>query len=220
MKKIFTLISFILFAISVNAQTPFAITSSHKKKDVVELRSAASTQNPWLNAGLRYNLRGDVSQSFLLNAQALYEPIRGDNFGFPFMSNVGLNNPDSTSKYEGVSLGAFPYYYLLSDSYFRVVAHSGFSYRFVEKADASINEFRFLVGLEAALYPKDGTSPMTFSVAPEVAINNGLSNWGLGITGVIPIANGLGALIEGTVPFDSSVQSVFSLGILASGQLK
>lgn len=224
MKLLFT--SLILCMVSLCtlvAQTPFDMVSSHANEQTSAL-SASSLNNPWVGAKLGYNVSGDVSESFLLSARVMYVPYAGDRFAFPVVGNVGLNNADSTNADNGVSIGVFPYYSLSAEGDFKLLLHGGLNYHILTKADAGeASEFRILAGLEAALYGKDGGPPTTLSIAPEAVINTGPVNdtqWGLDITGVLPVAKGLGLLAEGWVPFQDNGGGGFSIGVIVNSSIK
>lgn len=219
--KNFILITSLLFITHLAlAQSPFTILSSHDAKPAY--LSASSQNNPWVGAKLVYNVAGDVSESFLLSARVLYVAASGDSWAFPIVGNVGLNNADSLSADDGVSIGVFPYYRLAGNSTLQLLLHGGLNYHILNLDEiGSANELRMLAGLEAALYPKDGGSPATLSVAPEYVINSTLGNqWGLNLTGVLPVANGLGLLLEGTVPFDNAGLSTgLKIGVIVNGDI-
>lgn len=219
--KLFTFIILMLSFITMNAQTPFTIQSSHGNS-INASRSVASIANPWVGGQVVYNIKGNVEQTFTLSGLAMYVPYSGDKYSIPFMTNIGLNNPDSTAKQSGVTFGTYPYYSLVFDSKFQLLVHGGLAYHFKDNSPGDENEFRTLVGLELALYNNDGT-PFTLSIAPEFYFGTGeigKQNNGLSITAVIPIANGLGAVFDGTVPFGDSIYKGFNIGIIANGQIK
>lgn len=213
----------ILFScFTLTAQTPFTVLSSHGESPAA--LSASSQVNPWVGAKLVYNVSGDVSESFLLSGRVLYVAAAGERYAFPIVGNVGLNNADSLSVDNGVSIGVFPYYILNTGFPFKLLLHGGLNYRTLVLNDASLNEFRVMAGLEAALYPRESNgSPTTLSVAPEYVINtiDAINNsWGLNITGVLPIANGLGLMLEGTVPLNNeSTRTGFKIGVIVNADI-
>lgn len=224
MKNVIFTLFLSLVTLAATAQTTFARKASHTAYVETSEFSANSLNNPWLNAGLAYNVAGDVSQSFLLNAGAFLTLAEGNRYEVPFVANVGLNNADSLNADNGVSLGLFPWYKLSENGDLILLLHGGLNYHILNKAQVnSFNEFRIMGGLEAALYGKDGGSPTTLSVAPEYVISTGpvADNWlNLNITGVVPIANGLGLLLEGAIPLDSKVrQNTLSIGVIVNGPL-
>jgi uncharacterized membrane protein len=222
MKKITFILMSMMFVSALFAQTPYTILSS-KAHSPASL-SAASQNNPWVGAKLAYNVSGDVSESFLLSARLLYVAVAGDNYAFPIVGNVGFNNADSVSADDGISLGIFPYYSLTSTGRLHLILHGGLNYHIPDRANIQSNEFRVMAGLEAAIFPEDQiSSPITLSVAPEYVINTGLASgnyWGLNLTGVIPIANGLGALLEGSIPLDNgAVNTGLKIGVIVNNSI-
>jgi len=214
----------ILFISSIAfAQTPFSILSSHENKPAA--LSAISLNNPWVGAKLAYNITGDASNSFLLSARALYIVASGDRWALPIIGNVGLDKTDSLSADNGVSLGLFPYYSLTTTGKVQVLVHGGLNYHVYDRPENGFyNQVRMLAGLECALYGDSGGSPITLSVAPEYIINTGpfrASTFGINFTGVLPIANGLGLLIEGIAPLSKDYASTgLKIGVIVNSDLK
>lgn len=209
---------FIAFAI--NAQTPFMILSSQKKPANAAER-VASLANPYVGAKLAYNISGDVSESFLLSAKAMYVAASGAGWAVPIVANVGLGQPDTVNE-NGVSIGMFPYYSVTNETQLQLLLHGGVNYKIADNQNA-LNQFRFLAGVEVALYPKDRSMPITFSIAPEYIKNVGVidnSWWQLSMTGVVPIANGLGLLLEGAVPFNNSdFDTGLKIGVIVNSEI-
>lgn len=226
MKKLFTCLVVCLPLLMLQAQTPFQMISSHDNGNETSGLSVSSMHNPWVGAKLGYNVSGDVSQSFLLSARAMYVIASGDRFAFPVVGNVGLNNPDSLGADSGVSFGLFPWYNLSGSGNLAILLHGGLNYQILDKSDANAgNQFRILAGLEAVFYPGDGTgAPVTLSVAPEFITNTGLvdnSTFNLNFTGVLPIANGLGLLLEGAVPMEKGTRSTgLSIGVIVNSPIR
>lgn len=224
MKILFTALVFCL-ALTLQAQSPFTMKASHDNGNETSALSVNSLNNPWVGAKLGYNVSGDVSQSFLLSARAMYEVAKGERFSIPFVGNVGLNNPDSLSDDSGVSFGIFPWYNLSGSGNLTLLLHGGLNYQITDKNDASAgDQFRILAGLEAVFYPGDGTgAPTTLSVAPEFITNTvlvGSSAWNLNFTGVVPIANGLGLLLEGAVPLEKGARSSgLTIGVIVNAPI-
>lgn len=229
MKNILITLILSLFTILAYSQTPFDIVSSHQsgiEASRFEISSAKSSsnslKNPWVGAKLAYNVSGDVSESFLLSARVLYVVASGDRYAFPVVGNVGLT-PDTLNSNAGVSFGVFPYYILSGAGNLQLLVHGGLNYHILNKGQAGANtEFRALAGLEAALYPQGDGSPTTISVAPEYVLNIGNtgSSWGLSVTGVVPVANGLGILIDGKIPFNQDTgYKGFSIGVIVNSPI-
>ncbi len=228
MKNLIFTLTLCLVCFMATAQTPFTMKASHVAYVETSAFSANSLNNPWVGAKLAYNVSGDVSQSFLLNARAMLELASGDRYAVPFLANVGLNNADSLNKDNGVSLGIFPWYKLSENGDLTLLLHGGLNYHILNRATVDApNEFRILAGLEAALWGKNGGSPTTLSVAPEYVINTedwtpgtATSGFYLNITGVVPIANGLGLLLEGTVPLNNTLrQNGLTIGVIVNSPI-
>jgi hypothetical protein len=219
------------------AQSPYSITNSHKQdktstQDVGTQQS--SLRNAWVGSKLAYNVDESkpLNESFLLSAKVLYTPVAGDRFAIPVVGNVGLGsqaegdilNPDA-----GVNLGIYPWYLLSdptnTDSRLTLVLHGGLGYKVLtaelpEGAEAP-QQLKLIGGLEIAFASDEGL-PTTLSVTPVYLFNTnaGVDNFGaLEITGILPIANGLGLLAEGSFPFDQGISGQFRLGVIVNSQL-
>lgn len=189
--KHFLIIISLFMCFTLKAQTPF--TAMHSEQSIVGKRVSAN--NPWIGAGLKYNIKGDISD-ILLNGRVYYTPISDDKFAIPISAEV---------ENDSMAVGVFPYY-KIKDGDLTILAHSGFEY------DLD-NTFRILAGVEFALYGEDNT-PFTLSIAPEILFTDKTS-YGIGITGVLPIANSLGLLVDVTTGQRSQV----SFGIIVNSQL-
>lgn len=208
------------------AQSAFTVSHSHDQPaDQPSGLSVASLRNPWIGGGLVYNIRDDVSDFFRLNARAQYSPIKGTNFEIPFVTNVDLT-ADSLANDEGVDIGIFPWVNIGSAPGFSLLLHGGLNYTFTT-GDPDGDLFTIMGGLEMAIWGKDDNqAPFTLSAAPVLVFNTGAetsdNTAGLEITGVLPIANGLGFLIQGTIPFDQTTYFTKGIkaGIIANGLLR
>lgn len=214
MKSLFTIL-FSIVALFASAQTPFSLMSL--EKNVSASKSAISLKNPYLGAELLYNIKGEVEQNFDLNAHVFYNAVTWDKGALPIMTNVTLT-PDSLSTENGVTFGMYPYQSLIFMDKLQLLAHSGIAYHFKNLQNSEYNEFRFLIGLEAAIYGDSG-NPITLSVAPEFSLATGIDEWRsqLSITGILPLVNNLGIIFDGSIPFDNS-NSSFSIGVLFNSQ--
>lgn len=213
----------LLFATNAVAQvTPFTMLNSYEATKEKASR-VSSFDNAWLGADLLYNVSGDVSGSFLLNARGLYMAASGANYGVPVLTNVALNQADTLNDEAGVRFGVYPYYVFANTGRMKLVAHSGLAYNILDKKDVDTEtQFRVLAGIEAAFYPSDNGSPFTLSVAPEYVMNiqsNDTDRWQLSVTGVLPIAQGLGLLIESQTPFAGDRKSSIQFGVIANTEL-
>ena len=219
--KYLILLSLICISQIANAQTPFTMISS--KAESPAALSASSLNNPWVGAKLVYNVAGDVSNSFILSGSAMYVAAQGDKFAIPVLANVGLS-PDSLDSDNGVRLGIYPWYMLSDKADIKILAHGGIDYHIGDKFDAGyLNEFGIIAGIEAAIYPNDGGLPTTISAGPEYTLSTGAvtgSSWALSTTAVVPIANGLGLLVEGYTPFAKGSKSGLKIGVIVNNSIK
>lgn len=223
MKNLILLILVLTSFIGVAQVTPIKMIMLQKETGVSSSR-AASFANPYVGAKLAYNVQGDVSNSIVLSGQAMFIPVSGDRYALPVLTNISLNNPDSLSNDAGLSLGLHPFYRLTTDESLRLFLHGGLIYNIVDKKDiAAQSRFRALAGIEAALYPKDEGSPITIGIAPEIIWDIQdvtTKHSGLGITGVLPIANSLGLLIEGFIPFTNGMNTGLQVGVIIANEVK
>lgn len=225
MKKLSILIAFTVLALNVMAQTAFSVSHSHDiPANQPSSLSVASLRNPWIGGGLVYNIRDDVSDFFRLNARAQYAPIKGENFEIPFVTNADLTG-DTLAADQGVDIGIFPWVSIDNATGFSLLLHGGLNYTFTT-ADPDGDLFTVMAGLEMAIWGKDeNQAPFTLSAAPVLVFRTGAepqNTAGLEITGVLPIANGLGFLIQGTIPFDNVnyFTKGIKAGIIANGLLR
>lgn len=224
MKNFLLLFTILFLGMTASAQTAFTVANSHDKPtDEPSNLSVASLRNPWLGGKLVYNIRDGVSDFFRLSARAQYSPIQGENFAIPFVTNVDLSK-DSLQIDEGVGIGVYPWVILGRSSHFALLLHGGLDYTIT--TDRSGDLFTALAGLEIAIWGKDDSqTPITLSVAPVMVFNtdqNAIDNtFGLGLTAVVPFANGMGFLLEGTIPFDDVNYFTRGLkaGIIANGMI-
>lgn len=210
------LISLLLIASIASAQTPFTMVSS--KKNQPARISANSLNNPWVGAKLAYNIAGDVSNSFLLSGRVMYVVDEGEKYAIPVLANVGFNN-DSLDEDSGVSIGIYPWYTLSEKANSTILLHGGLNYHVADMTETGyLTEVRLMAGIEAALYPRSGGAPATISAGPEYIINTGGSlqnQLAIQLTGVVPIANGLGLLVESDIPILKSTMSTgLKIGVI------
>lgn len=217
------LISLLLITSIVSAQTPYTMISSHPEGPA--RLSTTSLDNPWVGAKLAYNLAGDVSNSFLLSGRAMYMFDKGDKYAIPIIANVGISQIDSLDDDSGVSIGVYPWYtfYRQYNKVFNI--HGAVNYHIAElNAEGSISDVRIMAGIEAAFYPKDNGMPATLSIGPEYVINTsgGINNTAsLNITGVLPIATGLGVLFESDISLSSKLPGTgLKVGVILNNSLK
>lgn len=224
MKYLFIL----LFAACVTAassQTPYSFTQATDTYANVEQISLA---NPWVGARLSYNLNEDapLDENFLFSAKVLYTPAQGENFAIPIVGTAGLNSTDLFNPESGVNIGVYPYYIFSKSETLTLIAHGGMGYKVITKdvevGDETPQQVRLVGGVEVALFPESGGLPTTLSVTPVYLINTGtnIDNTGvLEITGIVPVANGVGLIAEGLVPFKDALNGSFRFGIIVRGQL-
>ena len=214
-----------LIATIATAQTPFSMVSSANQKNQPAKISANSLNNPWVGAKLAYNLAADVSNSFILSGRVMYSIDEGDKYAIPLIANVGFNNADSLDDDNGVSIGVYPWYIISQKNKSTILLHGGLNYHVADRMEAGyLTEVTMLAGIEAALYPKNGGAPATISAGPEYIINTGgaIDNqFAINITGVVPIANGLGLLVESDIPLiKSQLSTGLKIGVIVNNSIK
>lgn len=219
------------------AQSPYSITNSHGTTSNTQILDdgtstrSASLRNVWWGSKVLYSFdeTKPIDESFFFSSKILYTPVFGDRFAVPVVGAAGLGegsgdilNPDA-----GVNVGIYPWYLLTNDveSRLTLVLHGGIGYKVLtaevpEGAEAP-QQIKLVGGLEAAFASNEGL-PTTLSVTPVYFLNTNatVGNFGaLEITGILPIANGLGILAEGSFPFDQSFDGQFRLGVIINGKL-
>lgn len=223
MKNLFTLlISLLAFNLFAQLPTDMILSQDREASGIVAGRSS-SLAIPYVGAKLGYNIQGNASESILLSGRAMYIPVSGERYAIPFMTNINLNAPDSLSNDAGWSFGVHPFYRLSTDNQLRVFLHGGLIYNILDKKDVDAqSRFRALAGVQLAFYGEQARYPITLSIAPEVIWNTTdvtTRSSGLGLSGVVPIANGLGLLVEGLIPFQDGTKTGLSIGIIVNNEL-
>lgn len=225
------LFSFLLLLISavlavLFGQTPFAIVNSDGKDDAgLEQISMA---NPWVGAKLSYNLNDEkpISDNFLFSAKVLYMPVASDKYAVPIVGSIGLNSENLFDPESGLNLGVYPWYKISANERIALIAHGGFAYKVitegVDTGEDAPQQMRILGGLEAVFFSSASGLPTTISVTP-VYLNNTNTDVSSGaileVTGIIPIAKGLGLLADGVIPFKKDQKGSFALGVIVNNQL-
>ena len=225
MKNLITIIILFCASISFAQNTAYDILNSHrvvtKGKSISSPLSASSLANPWIGAGSLYNISGDVSGSFISTVHVMNVVASGERWMLPVIGNVTATQDTAESGYD---FGLAPFYVLTEGTNLKLLAHGLINYKILNRAEqGQRNEFKFSAGLEAVINPKDGGNSLTLSVAPEFVMNTGdveNQRWGLSLTGVLPIGNGLGILAEGLIPFETGLNNVFAIGVITNWQLK
>lgn len=222
MKYLFTLM-FMAFLGLATSQTAFDVVSSRGHNEVTTAQ--ASLANPWIGAKLSYNLNDEnpVDDNFIFSARVLYIPVSGDNYAFPIVSNGSLGSTDFLSSESGFNFGVYPYYLLSNATNLTVILHGGVGYKVLPEAETAEDvpqQIRALAGLEF-VYNRTNNSPITLSVTPVFISSNVEDNIGmLEVTGVLPIASGLGLLGEYQLPFgDNLFDSQFRFGVILNTEL-
>lgn len=225
MKYLFSIL-LTMFSFALTAQTPFSIQNSQEKDEFsVEQVSLA---NPWFGAKLSYNLDNDkpLDDNFLFSTKVMYTPVSGDRFAVPIVGGAGLGNSNILDPESGVNFGIYPYYLVYSTDKFKVIGHGGLGYKVVVDGvgvgEDAPQQIRLVGGLEAAFYAKEGSLPTTLSITPvylyntlEVMENTAM----LEATVIMPIANGLGLLVDAQLPFNKLYDGAVRFGVIVNGQL-
>lgn len=130
---------------------------------------------------------------------------------------------------QGINVGLYPYYIAYSNEYFQFTLHGSATWKlnaFKDKKDETqyLDQGRFSLGIEASIGKSgNGKYPLTVSVTPTYTFfdaekyekifgENKRSITSLEITGVVPVGNGVGLLIESIVA--SKPFSAFRAGII------
>lgn len=224
MKYLFSFLLFALLTIPVWAQSPFSIVNSRNQE--AEVRQV-SLGNPWVGAKLSYNINGDqpIDDNFLFSAKVLYTPVSGSNYAIPIVTSAGLGSDNLVDPESGFNIGVYPFYSVVSKTNFQLIIHGGVGYKVITNGTDEGDDpqqIKLLGGLEVAFWPKDGGLPFTVSVAPTYLYHtqDNVDNTSLlQITGIIPIANGLGLLADVQVPLDNLVSETFRFGVIVNGIL-
>jgi hypothetical protein len=183
----------------INSQTPFTIFNSGNGRGAEQVNAnQLSAGSLWFGSRLSYNFAEDkpVNDNFILTGKIIYAPIVAEKYAIPIVVTASNGKDPSQSGY---NMGVFPYYKLVQNSAFTLLAHGGVSYRsFSGESGADLQQIKALVGLEAAVFGVGGGLPFTVSISPIYTNTSGTigSSTLLEITGVVPISKGLGALIE------------------------
>lgn len=229
MKNVLLTLLFAAAAVVLSAQTPFQSFSSRPHGLTGQ---QASAHNPWIGAKLSYTFDDavDLSDNFLLNGRLLYNLSAAEaKWQFPIISNVSLSLNgndgigDALLNDRGITAGLYPYTILSQNETSTWVIHGAGVYKILPNtnAESSLQQVKLLAGVEYAHVLSPGGLPTTISLTPAYSFNN-LENpnfFSLEATGVIPVASGMGLLLEYTVPFGSDKKSVFKAGIILHGQL-
>jgi len=217
---------FLFFSFVMVAQTPYSIFNSRKKTDV-DVKQV-SVANPWLGAKLSYSVNDEQTlyENFLFSAKVLYTPIVGEKYAVPIVGVAGLGSDNLSSSESGINFGVYPYYKLMESPKFALIGHGGVGYKVIAKGVLTgvepPQQIRLLGGLEAAFFSENGTLPTTLSITPVYMYNTGAAVGNssmLEVTGIMPISNGLGFLVDAQVPFDKGTKGIFRFGIIINGQL-
>jgi len=227
MKKVVALFIAILLVLGLQAQTPFGIFNSANRVGQFTVNQV-SAANLWLGSKLSYNLDQDnpVSDNFLLTAKVLYTPVVDVNgrYAIPIVVTASPSANSVLSAESGYNFGIYPYYRITKDPAAKTVliAHGGVGYKVVDDPSGeSLQQIRALAGLEVAFFQKEGSLPTTISATPVYTHTSGLikSKTFIEVTGILPIARNLGALVE----YQSATgefENTFRIGIIINTAVK
>jgi len=180
----------------VLGQTPTASVSVAKPSQAVEgeVARAVSPANPWVSAQVSYRFAGNVEESFVVSARALYwldqedEPRSPRGFGLPVMGNfsgISASTPPEKldEKLQGVAgsgqglyAGVYPYWRFYKQSLVSPTLYAGlvpFRLNAAKVADGSgamLYQGNVSVGVELAVGKKDGRSLLTVSATGTYAV--------------------------------------------------
>lgn len=223
MKYLFSIL-LVLGFLTASSQSAFTVKESRKAEAQVEQVSLA---NPWVGAKLSMAINdpdNDIANNFIFSARVLYEAVTGDNYSVPIVGSFALGNDDMLSPESGFNAGVYPYYIAKESEGLAVVMHGGAGYKIIPQGsdfNESPQQIRALAGVELA-FKQDGKLPTTLSVTPTYLMhfNSDLEDsFGIEVTGVLPISDGLGVLAEYQRPFTDGAEGVFRLGIMVNSPL-
>lgn len=228
MKKLLFSTLLLLVTITLSyGQSPFGIMNSHSidyesfyildgNDDIFINR--VSPNNAWIGSKLQYGFNGNESlaDNFLFNMTTLYSlPVKG-KLQLPLIGNVGLPLSGNQSN---VNVGLFPWYLVYNSATLSLVAHGGAEYELYpgEELYNSIQYFSLSAGLELGFWMQSGL-PLTLSATPIYSFRNlDLNNlFSLELTGIIPIANGMGILIDSVL----GKKVVMGAGLIVNNPIK
>lgn len=210
----------LLFVASVQGQSAFAITDKGKATMTPQ---QISLKNPWVGATFSYDLAGEgLEDNFLFSAQAMYFLVQEAKWGIPALGSLSPGSTDILASSSGYNFGLYPYYLVKSGEKFDLIAHGGASYKVIPGKDstATVNQFRFLAGLEV-IYWGEGraSSATTLSITPVFTLNDSVEDLSfLEATVIIPVGGHLGILGEIQIPFNGN-DIIYRAGIIIRTQL-
>lgn len=223
MKQLLTVV-FLLLGFCLMAQTGSQLgkvrSSGFSSHDV-------SAKNPWLvGAKLSFtvqDLDGSLANNFIFSGKAATILAEGEKFAFPLYSSVDLGSGDIFSSESGFNVGIYPYYLLSDNANYEIVLHGGSGYKIIPALEDGLDaesQFKVTMGIEAAFYKDENSLPTTVSIAPAYLWNSIFEDIAiLEITGVVPISQGIGALIEYQQPFKDGIDGIFRIGVITVGLL-
>lgn len=215
-KNLLIISSFILAPLLLNGQSSFAVERSQKVDSIGTSSVAANTL--WFGSKLAHNFRGDVSGSFLFDVRSQYILFEGDNFSVPIMGNLGVGQADTLSSDKGGSFGVYPWVSVYKEGDIEVVLHGGFNYQILDLEDPnSVERVKFLAGAQVAVFSQSTGLTTIFSATPAFIKDLGPSHnslWGLELSGIIPVADNYGLLLESLIPLDDNLATGVGIGLI------
>lgn len=217
--KYLIIILLTLFTLNLIAQTPYYQT---KIKGAEFSAQQVSLKNPWVGAKLSMPLQdvdGNLGKNTLFSARILYwlDSLGGSGrYGIPVASVVGLNSSDPLNPESGVNLGVYPYY-LLKEGGTDVILHGGAGYKLLPTDTTSLNQFKFLAGLEFIL----GES-LPASLGASVGYLSGKDSFSTAygeLTGILPLGGGTGLFAEYQHFFKKDISGALRVGLIVSDKL-
>lgn len=239
-KQYFLMMLFSLMSLFAVGQSPWAITHSRTDADLVVVKisdvgaavtssKAVSLRNLWIGSSVLWNVDENAPiESPGIKGTLLYTAYENEKLSIPIVGNISLNDSGGVDvPDEGISLGVYPNYAVQTNSSFALVVHGGVGYRRYsdEQAELSdLTELKILGGIEMALFMGSGL-PVTLNVGPVHRFRQGdlPNSTSLDITGILPLGNGLGFLVDGSFPFGENDvdagNSLLRMGIIVNGRL-
>lgn len=214
------IIGALLLSFTGFSQTAFSVINPGRTTDITT--SDFSVNNSYFGGQFAYNIAGDVSKSFVFDVRMLRVLYSGEKFSIPALVNLGSGNRDVLSTEQGISFGVRPWYILSENKNIQLIAHGGLDFQMPQLNDVGIdNQFKMLVGLQAAIYSNESNAPTLLNVNPAWVKNldSGNSTFGLEFDAIVPVATRMGIVFGASVPFDNTSAS-FNLGVMFNDVIK
>lgn len=212
MKNLFSFLLLLAFTATIQAQ-PLPTVRADQQRGETLRSERVSFANPYIGmVKLSYNFDEDrpVDDNLVFSAGAQFTPISGDNWAVPIVGVGSIGSGNLLADNSGLNFGIWPYYMVSQGEKTDVVLHGGANYKVitagVQEGEKAPQQVKALIGIEV-ITGEAGRPPFTFSFSGGIMNNSneggGLFSRNIGNAGLIeadlilPVANGLGLLVEG-----------------------